>query len=296
MKRILKLLARLYPAEWLARYGAEYEALLEEGKPRVRDVFDVMRGAIKTQMTSWSFWRIVVPCALVGALAGILISFKMPVLYTSGTVLLMSSDPNFFGGSDRGEVSSADVESQAFRVGEIAGDVVRDKEAMADLIAKYDLYQSERAKMPLDDVIRKMQSATRIRRVSRSSLDDQISHMEKRMPWRDPQSIESARKFIRSGFSVEFEYPDPLVAQRVEAALLGLITGANLRYAQNAALTGRLRIPETISIVDPPSLSDKPNGMSRREDGGIGLVVGLVGGLITAVVVGWRRTLMVANG
>jgi hypothetical protein len=42
MKRMLKLLARLYPAEWRRRYGAEYEALLEEKTPRVRDLFDVL--------------------------------------------------------------------------------------------------------------------------------------------------------------------------------------------------------------------------------------------------------------
>ena len=52
MKRILKWLAQLYPAAWRARYGAEYEALLEEREPRVRDVVDVAWGAMKMQMTA----------------------------------------------------------------------------------------------------------------------------------------------------------------------------------------------------------------------------------------------------
>ena len=42
MKRILKFLARLYPSGWHNRYGAELDALLEDGKPRTRDAFDVL--------------------------------------------------------------------------------------------------------------------------------------------------------------------------------------------------------------------------------------------------------------
>ena len=41
------MLARLYPAEWRTRYGAEYEALLDECEPRVRDFFDVFWGGLK---------------------------------------------------------------------------------------------------------------------------------------------------------------------------------------------------------------------------------------------------------
>ena len=36
MKRILKWLARLYPSAWRNRYGAEYEALLEQTQRRTR--------------------------------------------------------------------------------------------------------------------------------------------------------------------------------------------------------------------------------------------------------------------
>ena len=78
MKRILKALAQLYPAEWRRRYGAEYEALLEEGQPRLRDIFDVLREAAKMQLTSWSFVRIVLPCALTGILAASLITVVSP--------------------------------------------------------------------------------------------------------------------------------------------------------------------------------------------------------------------------
>jgi hypothetical protein len=37
MKRILKMLARLYPLSWRGRYGVEYEALLDDATP-VREI------------------------------------------------------------------------------------------------------------------------------------------------------------------------------------------------------------------------------------------------------------------
>jgi hypothetical protein len=47
MKPILKFLVRLYPSEWHKRYGTEFDALLEDGTPRARDVFDVFWGLLK---------------------------------------------------------------------------------------------------------------------------------------------------------------------------------------------------------------------------------------------------------
>lgn len=49
MKRIMKFLARLYPSTWRTRYGAEYEALLDDATPRPRDAFDVAWVAVKLQ-------------------------------------------------------------------------------------------------------------------------------------------------------------------------------------------------------------------------------------------------------
>ena len=52
MKRLLKLLARLYPSAWRNRYGAEYDALLEDTTPRTQDAFNVLWGATKMHLTS----------------------------------------------------------------------------------------------------------------------------------------------------------------------------------------------------------------------------------------------------
>jgi len=51
MKRAMKLLARLYPSSWRERYGAEFEALLEDTNPSAWDAIDVLWGALKMQLT-----------------------------------------------------------------------------------------------------------------------------------------------------------------------------------------------------------------------------------------------------
>jgi hypothetical protein len=46
MKRWVALAARLYPAAWRARYGQEFEALLEDLEPGWRELADVAGGAV----------------------------------------------------------------------------------------------------------------------------------------------------------------------------------------------------------------------------------------------------------
>jgi hypothetical protein len=45
MKRIMRFLVRLYPSSWRKRYGAEFDALLEDAMPTARDTFDLFWGA-----------------------------------------------------------------------------------------------------------------------------------------------------------------------------------------------------------------------------------------------------------
>jgi hypothetical protein len=137
MRRFLKLLARLYPVEWRRRYGVEYEALLEEREPRVRDVFDVLLGAINMQMTTWSFARIVLVCSLVGALVAVGISFAQPRMYMSQTVISV-------------EAAGPQVTDRY-----IAG-LLKDwlsPESLTSIIERENLYPVERARMPMKDVI-----------------------------------------------------------------------------------------------------------------------------------------------
>jgi hypothetical protein len=65
MRRLILLLARLYPRSWKQRYGEEFDALLEDLNPRWWDAMDVLKGATTMQMTRW----IVVGAAFSGTVA-----------------------------------------------------------------------------------------------------------------------------------------------------------------------------------------------------------------------------------
>jgi hypothetical protein len=47
----LSALIRLYPAAWRARYGSEFEVLLAERAPSLRDRFDIVLGAIDARLS-----------------------------------------------------------------------------------------------------------------------------------------------------------------------------------------------------------------------------------------------------
>ena len=46
----MKRLVGLYPADWQARYGPEFEAILETRPPSVRDRVDIVRGAVDARI------------------------------------------------------------------------------------------------------------------------------------------------------------------------------------------------------------------------------------------------------
>jgi uncharacterized protein involved in exopolysaccharide biosynthesis len=293
MKRILKWLARLYPPSWRNRYGAEYEALLDDATPRPRDAFDVLWSALKMQMTSWNFVRIVLPCALASGLLAMAISFAVPVLYTSGAMVVVQSFPLVPGATAR-SAATADGESQGSEIRDLVVETFADREAMAGIIRKYNLYPAERAKMPMDSVVDKMRSAIFIRAASRSSIDKEFRQLEARTPWRDPQLMERSKETVSSAFTVEFEYPDPHVAQMVDATLLSMLVRANLRLGESAA-AGHPRPPENIWLMNAPSLPQVPSSPKRGPFAAGGLLAGLVGGVVVATVAG-RRRLTFTNG
>ncbi|MBI3208833.1 MAG: hypothetical protein HYZ37_08020 [Candidatus Solibacter usitatus] len=51
MKRLLRILVRLYPADWRRRYGLEFEALLEDARPGLGGALDILKGALIMQLT-----------------------------------------------------------------------------------------------------------------------------------------------------------------------------------------------------------------------------------------------------
>jgi hypothetical protein len=289
MKLILKMLARLYPSEWRRRYGAEYEALLEEGTPRVRDAFDVLWGAAKMQMTSRSLVRIVLPCGLGGALVATAVSFVMQPHYVSQTKFMVTSpfrdgvcgDQSDLPVGLRGTKPGICVDEDRFNryLKSFSGGGLS-RELLASVIQEKNLYPRERAHMPLNSVIDEMQQNIHVQSFGRSGE--------------------------RLQFVVQFDYPDPLVAQQVDDELVSQVLQRvwnegtvgflreQLGSAGNSAFAGVLRSQlaqaeslqshGTFRLLNVASLPQKPGGLNRTQLGLVGLLGGLVGGFILAVV------------
>jgi LPS O-antigen subunit length determinant protein (WzzB/FepE family) len=121
-------------------------------------------------------------------------------------------------------------------------------------------------------------------------------------------------------FVVEFYYPDPHVAQRVDAELVSQMVALNLRMRINAASATTDFLQEQLALSTDPatkasiqskleqaqsaashmrwevfrvekaaSLPTRPDGWGRAEFGVVGALAGLVAGLIAAAVLGSRR-------
>ena len=52
MRTLIRRAARFYPKAWRERYGAEFDALIDDMSPSFRDVCDVFRGVLRAHVTT----------------------------------------------------------------------------------------------------------------------------------------------------------------------------------------------------------------------------------------------------
>lgn len=139
MKHAVRFIARLYPPAWRRRYGAEFEALLEDATPSPRAAFDVLWGALKMQLTTWNSGRIMLATSIAGILVAVMISFVAPPHYLSLATLTATPANE----STRRLLSTLEQN-------------ILSRENLASVIQAHNLYAHERVTMSLDDVVDKM--------------------------------------------------------------------------------------------------------------------------------------------
>lgn len=256
MKRVLRFLAQLYPSAWRKRYGVEYEALIEQSTPRLRDAFDAFWTAAKMHATSRDFQRFVLPCALAGALIAAAISFAVQPQYVSQTVISVTT---------RSANPKGDTENSAAASLHEVMDTVLSDASLAPIIQQLNLYPRERNRMSQEDLIHRMRKDIYLKPLMRGAGE--------------------------SAVALQFSYPDPRVAQQVdtELAVATMTSAFRSRINHTSVLLGK---QEVIRMETRASLPLTPSFPKRGRFGTGGLFAGIVGGILLAAIMRRQRARM----
>jgi hypothetical protein len=285
MKRIAQFLTRLYPANWRARYGDEFEALVEDSSPGWPGIFDLVKGAIRMQLSVPAFPKLALMLSVAGLAAGLAISFVVTPRFVS-TAAMAFIPPN-----------PTEVHRNTNELFLELQTEILSRTSLSSIIQdpRLDLYKEDRARIPLEDVIERMR------------LDLQIS--------RDAPANMGGDYLP---FHITFAYADRLKAQQTVMALMTKLQDANLvsqlfqakakrastsnqiyrLEARIAALEKRLGMPSAghepdfstdritginLDVLDPPNLPAAPVYPDRLRFMATGFVSGIAAAMIIAI-------------
>ena len=252
MRRWIDWAARLYPARWRERYGAEFSALLDDLEPGWKDFLNVIGGALRMQMAEWrSYAKTAGVLGAVGAVMAVAASFVAPRKYTSTAVMRITSSP------PGQPVSSGTLGRLASMEQEIMS-----RGSLANLIQRpaLNLYRNERQRLPMEDIIEAMRKDVRIEAM-------------------EPGGANGAR-----AFRIAYSYGDQGKAQAVVRELVTKFTEENVQRARILARTqDRPEDGGNLEVLHPASLPASPVGPSRVIFVAWGLGLGVLTGLLTAL-------------
>jgi uncharacterized protein involved in exopolysaccharide biosynthesis len=287
MRPVARILIRLYPANWRVRYGEGFESLLDDCPPRWPGIFDLVKGAVKMQLSVPAFPKLAFMLSITGLLAGLAISFVVDPRYVSTATMTL-------GGSLVNSPSPGVRPNLREYFAQMQNEILS-RTSLSTIIQdpNLELYMSERAKIPLEDVIEKMRKDT-------------------------PITIEAPGSnylVVR----ITFAYPDPIKARNTVQALIAKFIENNLvrqraAYAKRersydqfdrmeariAALEKRLGMPPAppepldqfapvasggvvMKLLDPPSLSTAPVYPDRFRFMAAGFGAGLAAAVVIAI-------------
>jgi uncharacterized protein involved in exopolysaccharide biosynthesis len=217
MKGLARFLIRVYPAKWRARYGEEFEALLEDSSSGWPIVFDLLKGAIRMQLSIPSFPKLALMLSFAGLLIGLLVSYSVTPRYISRSELSIEGAPGSLRLGDYLMQIEQEVLSRISLSRMILG-------------PHLDLYPEERARMPLEDVIETMR--TRIR------VDTPPSAGQGRL-----------------AFSIGFAYRDRMKARDTVQALISRFSEASLKLRPVPEAGDQFTSAQiNLTVLDPPSM------------------------------------------
>lgn len=246
MKRVIRFFIWLYPAPWRQRYGAEFDALLGDMRPGLRDLFDVLRGALEMQMSIGTLAQSAalfgVTCALVAGGA----SLTLSDMYRSLALIHVQ----------RADRQTATLSAYRSELTDVVGQALS-QESLLAIMQKENLYQSDRANEPMDDVINKMRQSVRIIVKSADTIE------------------------------VSFDCADAVRAQQTTRDLVAKLIDGLLRRNERRSSSAipLMSTLQRFEIFDEPSMPQRPVSPKR----GVITSWGLAVGMLLGAVVGWVR-------
>ena len=244
MKRWVRCAAWLYPAGWRKRYAGEFEALLDDADLRWTDFWDIVRGALAMQIKMWSFGKVVGAFGLAGLAIAAVVTWRTPPVYQSTGVMRVTGTEDF----------SEQLQQVAPRV--------LTRSSLTRMVVDGDIYKTERASQPLEDVVQKMRRDIVIR-----VLGDR-------------------GKLGSTAFSISFQYGDAAKAQWGARALL-------TRFSEEMPL---VQSGATLEVLDQASLPERPSEPNRPVWVAVGLGLGLLAGSVVFGFGKWPRIAVAGFG
>jgi len=246
MRQLIRWMARLYPAAWRERYAAEFDALLEDMRPKWRDLFNVLLGALRMQMATRNYWKFVAFAGLAGALVAGVYALTIQDRYMSTAVVRFTF----------ARLADSDRHGTLDRLARMEREVLS-RTSLAALMERpaLDLYAEDRKRIPLEDVVENMRKALRINLLEGPN-------------WR------------ATTFEISCMYPDRFkaraVVREVVAKFVEQINTTQRIQAPPAAVT--------LQLLDPANLPKQPIFPNRVVMVAVGLVGGVVLGLLAVLV------------
>jgi LPS O-antigen subunit length determinant protein (WzzB/FepE family) len=244
MRQLIHWTARLYPAAWRERYGEELDALVEDIQPQWEDLFNVLLGALRMQMTTRNSLKILAAATLAGALVAGVFAFRTPDRYVSTAVVRIAP-------------ADSDRQRALDRLGELQQEVLS-RTSLAQIIQQpaLNLYPEDRKRVPLEDVVENMRNkALRIQAAP-------------------------AQNGGVPAFLISFEYPDKFKAQAVVRELLASFFRQNRLERGDQGPSAA----EILEVLDPANLPQRSFYPNRPMIVAAGLLGGAVLGLLVVLV------------
>jgi capsular polysaccharide biosynthesis protein len=182
MRPLIRFLAKLYPPSWRRRYGAEFDALLEDVEPNAKTALNLISGATFMQIRSWNVGTILIAAGLVGVLVGLGVTLTIPKRYQSQSTI---------------SITGPITQETRDAINSIANNVLS-RDSLTRVVLVLGLYRGERASMPIDDVLEEMKRSIAIAPAGTGTRNGGVFAI--RFVYPDPALAQKATQSITSRF------------------------------------------------------------------------------------------------